>query len=142
AAHENRHQAKWVNSFHAGNWSFGGTLIFATGNPYTDALGPIRRLDENGFVEYILEPAKINGRRLPNYHRLDVSAVYNFPLGQNGDGKVGVSLYNVYNRINIRNKRIQLFNQVDGNGNITPLRIESDILHQPFIPNFFIQANF
>ncbi|MEM7514109.1 MAG: TonB-dependent receptor [Bacteroidota bacterium] len=142
ASHENRHQVKLVNSIHLGNWSFGGTLIFATGNPYTDALGPIRRLDENGFVEYILEPAKINGRRLPNYHRLDISAVYNFPIGLNGNGKFGVSLYNVYNRINIRNKRIQLFNQVDGNGNVTPLRIESDILHQPFIPNFFIQANF
>ena len=142
AAHENRHQVKLVNSIHLGKWSFGGTLIFATGNPYTDAIGPVRSLDENGLVNFYLEPAQINGRRLPNYHRLDGSAVYNFPIGQNGNGKIGLSLYNVYNRLNIRDKRIQLFNQVDRNGNVTPIRIESDILHQPFIPNFFIQASF
>ncbi|MEM9932530.1 MAG: TonB-dependent receptor [Bacteroidota bacterium] len=146
AAHENRHQIKVVNSLHLGNWSFGGTFVLATGNPYTDAIGPIKEVDENGLVEFYIEPGQINARRLPTYHRLDLSAVYSFRIGQQGKGKVGISMYNLYNRQNIRARRFQLFPEIDSNGNVDSSRapgfVSSDILHQGFIPNFFIQASF
>lgn len=44
----------------------------------------------------------VNTEKLPNYHRLDVSSVYNFSFSKQSGikGKVGFSIWNLYNRKN------------------------------------------
>jgi hypothetical protein len=45
----------------------------------------------------------VNGARLPNYHRLDISATYRFNFSKNEKwkGKLGFSLLNIYDQENI-----------------------------------------
>ena len=49
-----------------------------------------------------IEFAGINTERLPQYHRLDFSSTYSFNLSKNSktQGKIGLSIRNVYNRKN------------------------------------------
>lgn len=49
-----------------------------------------------------LEFNSINTGRLPNYHRLDISTVYNFKFSKTGNtkGKLGLSVRNIYNQKN------------------------------------------
>jgi len=42
-----------------------------------------------------------NGFRFPDYHRLDISATYDFEDFFGGKANAGLSLYNLYNRKNV-----------------------------------------
>jgi ferric enterobactin receptor len=70
------HEFKSINMYHLQRWSFAATFIFSTGHPYTAPLGSysVTTLDGNK-VNYLTISAK-NGERLPDYHRLDLSATY------------------------------------------------------------------
>jgi len=65
-----------------------------TGKPFT---GSTQGVDGLEFNE------GINTKRLPNYHRLDVSSTYafNFSEASKIKGKIGFSIRNVYNRNNL-----------------------------------------
>ncbi len=71
-------------------WSLGANFVFATGLPST---WPVARYEFGGVIlgEYELR----NARRLPAYHRLDVSATKRF-----GRGELRFGVFNVYNRFN------------------------------------------
>ena len=68
-----------------------------------------------------------NALRLPNYHRLDLSATYNFRINQT-KADLGLSLFNLYNRQNIWYKE---FDVIDGE------LLETDVLLQSFTPSLF-----
>jgi ferric enterobactin receptor len=95
------HEVKYINMYHWQRWSFAATFIFSTGHPYTAPLGSytVQTLDGNKTT-YLTISAK-NGERLPDYHRLDLSATYDL-LKVDGIkmGSIGLSLFNVYNHIN------------------------------------------
>lgn len=65
-----------------------------TGKPFT---GSSQGVDGLEFNE------GINTKRLPNYHRLDVSSTYSFNVSEASKlkGKIGFSIRNVYNRNNL-----------------------------------------
>lgn len=80
-----------------------------SGFPFTQTIGYYDRLVldnlfTGGFVRETGEPYSLlglkNAARLPVYHRLDASAVYDFTLGAL-KGSVGLHIVNVYNHKNI-----------------------------------------
>ncbi len=97
-----RHEFKSVNIYKLGRWDLGATWFYATGKPYTSILGgyTVKLLD--GTEKDFTDPSTTNGNRLPASHRLDVSAVYNFP-----HGSIGLSVYNLYGQTNVWYKKYQ-----------------------------------
>ena len=90
-----RHQFLWTNSLKIKQFDFSLGWTYRTGIPYTFATG-LTADDKINFQA-------INGKRLPDYHRLDFSATYKFSFttDNNWNGKIGVSLLNMYNQKNI-----------------------------------------
>ena len=92
------HQLSWSHSYEWKNINLSLGWIIRTGTPYTKALGLIETNDA-----VLIEFDEINKNRLPNYHRLDISATYKFNISKNEKwkGKFGFSLQNIYNNNNI-----------------------------------------
>lgn len=76
-------------------WSLSALFTLATGNAYTK---PISRYLVAGNV--INEYGAYNGARMPTYHRMDLSATYQFPVKGRYQSILSFSVYNVYNRRN------------------------------------------
>lgn len=101
ASNDVTHEFKTVVSYQYKDWVFGATWIYTTGRPYTAPEGGYQlTLLDGTVVDYINVSVK-NGKRLPDYHRFDISATYNFTLGQAAPASIGVSLFNAYNRKNV-----------------------------------------
>ncbi|MBI1227160.1 MAG: TonB-dependent receptor plug domain-containing protein [Bacteroidetes bacterium] len=93
------HEVKLVGNYKLGQWAFGATFIYATGKPYTAPTGfyQVNLLD--GSTADFFEVSGKNAFRLPAYHRVDISATYDFRLGRS-KANLGLSLFNIYNRKN------------------------------------------
>jgi hypothetical protein len=76
-------------------WSLGGAFVFYTGNATTFPSGKYEVADNT--VYYYTER---NGYRMPNYHRLDLSATYEKPRKGRFQSSWNFGLYNVYGREN------------------------------------------
>jgi ferric enterobactin receptor len=120
-----RHEFKVVNSYKWGRWDLALTWIYASGKPYTSIEGGygVKLLD--GTAKDFTNPSGKNANRLPNYHRMDVSATYNFP-----HGSLALSVFNVYGHTNIWYKK---FNVVESN-NEKSLTV-TDVEYLGFTPN-------
>jgi len=106
-----RHEFKSINMYHYYRWNFAAVFIFSTGHPYTSPLSTytITSVDGNTLTSYNV--AKINSERLPDYHRLDLSATYDLlKLSSQKIGSIGLSLFNVYNHANIWYREYQVVN--------------------------------
>lgn len=100
---DRRHEAKLVYSFRPGRFSFNAVFVYAQGLPYTAATGVVDVDLINGGTRPLVAFSELNGARLPDYHRLDLSATYACDaLG--GKLLIGLSVYNVYDRMNIRDR--------------------------------------
>jgi hypothetical protein len=67
------------------------TFVFNTGNAVTF---PVGKYDVNGTTyPYYTER---NGYRMPNYHRLDIGATWDFKERPNFEHSINVSVYNAY----------------------------------------------
>ena len=73
-----------------------------------------------------------NGPRLAPYHRLDLSATYNFNVGS-GKGSMGLSLFNLYNRSNTWYKEFEI---------IESEIIETNVNYLGFTPSLFFNVSF
>lgn len=78
-------------------WQLGGNITYSTGRPITVPAG--RYQYDSYQVDYITER---NGYKLPDYHRMDLSATYNprKNKGRKWQGTWVFSVYNVYSRKN------------------------------------------
>ena len=116
------------------NWQFSFVFIYGSGARLTPPLS----IDEGNLtVQYDLNA--INDFQLPPYHRLDVSAKYQKKL-PNVDFELGLSLYNVYNRTNIKSRVFAAY--VDGNNGNIPTILPVDIALLGLTPNFFLNFKF
>lgn len=102
----NFHITNQINWSHSYNWnrlSFSLGWNYRTGIPYTKALG---LLSDDVTINY----DKLNGERLPNYHRLDFSTTYkfNFSKEEKWKGKIGLSIFNLYDKKNILSRTYEL----------------------------------
>ena len=129
-----RHEFKSVNIYKLGRWDLGATFLYATGKPYTSIVGgyTVKLLD--GTEKDFTDPSTTNGNRLPNAHRMDVSATYNF-----GHGSIGLSLYNVYGHTNVWYKKYQTV--TDPTTNQKYLSV-TDVNYLGFTPNITFSYKF
>jgi len=105
-----KHSLSWIHSY---QWkrlelSLGWTI--RTGRPFTPANG----ITDTGGV-FSIDYDEINSDRLNTYHRLDFSGSYKLNLSKKDTwrGKIGFSLFNIYNQNNTLNRT---FNIKSNNG--------------------------
>ncbi len=133
ALHDQTHEFKVVNSFRLGNWNLSGTWVYSTGKPYTSPIGGYELdLLDNTTASFISVGEK-NAFRLPDYHRMDLSATYSFDLGINSKAEAGLSIFNIYNRTNIWYKTFEV---------IEDDLITTDVTTLGFTPNIFFNFKF
>ncbi len=103
------HEFKIVGIYKWGRWDFSANWIFATGRPYTAPAGAYSiNLLDNTSLDYFTVTNK-NSLRLPDYHRLDVSANWHFYNEHHKDiGYIGLSIFNAYNHTNIWYKQFEV----------------------------------
>ena len=94
-------------------WTISGSWVFATGNPTSY---PIAKYDFQGHTLYYY--SERNSQRLPEYHRLDLSATYDFKKNEGRKFKqsLNLSFYNVYCR---RNAYSITYRQNEDNPNVS-----------------------
>ena len=150
ASQDQRHEIKLINMMSVGRWDLSSTWVYGSGKPYSDpGQGtPLITLDSLN-INYVAAD-NINTERLPDYHRLDLAAAYNFNIGK-GKGQLGLSIYNVYGRKNVKYKRFTRLNIDDianenaGRGATVsnePRYMEADVLLLGFTPNIFVNLRF
>lgn len=93
-------------------WSLGANFVYYTGNAITFPSG---KYELNGKTMFYY--TERNGYRMPDYHRLDLSATYEpKPADKRFHSSWSFGLYNVYNR---KNAYIIDFRENENNANIT-----------------------
>lgn len=127
ANQDQTHEFKVVGSYKLNNWTFGTTFIYATGRPYTAPTGfyEVRLLD--GSTADFFEVSAKNALRLPDYHRWDISATYDFKFGTS-NASLGLSFFNLYNRNNVWYKEYEV---IEGE------LLETDVSLLNFTPSLF-----
>jgi hypothetical protein len=98
AKYDRRHDVNIVLGYElTEKWKFGGTWVYATGNAITapQALYTIEGTIAEQFT-------KLNGFRIPAYHRADISATYTpkHIKKRRIEGSWTFSVYNIYSRFN------------------------------------------
>ena len=121
------HEFKAVLMYSLHDWDLASTFIYATGRPYTEVLGVM----EDSFPA-TYEVGIKNNERYDAYHRLDLSATYNFKFNGGSHGQAGLSLFNVYNREN------EWYTEYDIVENEI---LETQINYRGFTPSLFIKWN-
>jgi hypothetical protein len=131
ADHDRRHEVNVVAKYNWGVYSFAATWVYASGSPYTapESQYFIPLLD--GEVNSYIHVSDKNANRLPDYHRLDLSASRKFE-SDNWATEIGVSIFNTYNHKNVWYR--------DYNLNTTPITI-TDVVMLGFTPTVYIQMN-
>ncbi|WP_103068942.1 TonB-dependent receptor [Aquimarina sediminis] len=84
------HNFRVSNTYELSSWEFSLGWLWRSGAPFTDA----------NLVNEEIEFGSANAKRLPEYHRLDLSAIYRFSFDKsdNWRGQIGASILNLYNR--------------------------------------------
>lgn len=96
ASHERPHELNVVAIYAVGkHWNFGGTIVYASGTPYTPAK-TLYVLNNNIIMKY----GKYNSSRLKPYIRLDLSVNYKWVGRNNSEHGINFSLYNATSRTN------------------------------------------
>ncbi len=96
------HSFRISNTLQLEKWQFSLGWQFRTGKPTTPVNSYEIKIDADGENAGVVNFGAINNARLPDFHRLDGSVLYNFNI-HSGTKKLkaqlGVSVLNIYNRI-------------------------------------------
>ncbi|MDR0543273.1 MAG: TonB-dependent receptor [Dysgonamonadaceae bacterium] len=83
------------------NLTLSASWIYATGKPFTEPIGAYTlTTPNNGNMNFIIVDKK-NNARYPDYHRLDLLAKYDLSFIKEVKSSLSISLFNVYDRINV-----------------------------------------
>ena len=110
---DRRHNVNLVGSYTFGkklDWEFNARWNFGSGFPFSGTQGFYEYQNfsdglytdpnsTNGTLGIIYGP--LNGKRLPPYHRMDISLKKEFALGKNSNLDITASAINIYDRENI-----------------------------------------
>ncbi|MDY8136441.1 TonB-dependent receptor [Aquimarina sp. 2201CG5-10] len=133
------HYFSWVHSYQLDNFEFSLGWNIRTGRPFTPARG-VRETTTAFFIDY----ERVNSERLDDYHRLDFSASYkfNFSKNQKWKGKIGFSLFNLYDRKNILNRIYAIRLDNSNPAGTKALLQEIDTFSSGITPNLSFRVNF
>lgn len=127
-----RHTLTFAGTYTHNNFKISLGLNYRSGKPFTepDTDNPI----DTGFFPNRVNYKLPNSSRLPEYLRMDASAIYNFDIGRTIKATMGASVLNLINRENILNTyyRINDVNEVE--------QVESVSLG--LTPNFSFRVKF
>jgi ferric enterobactin receptor len=134
ALHDQTHEFKAVYSHQVNDWDFSATFIYASGTPYTAPEGVYQLTLLDGTVYDYIHVSDKNSYRLPDYHRLDISAGYNFRLGKS-KASLGISIFNLYDHDNIWYKEYDTDEETGQliETNITKLGITPNVSFRVFL---------
>ncbi|MDP4587110.1 MAG: hypothetical protein NWS86_02940, partial [Flavobacteriales bacterium] len=129
------HEFKAIYLFRKGPWKAAATWVYGSGIPTTDYLGtyqvdllPNQSTNWPGFGALL-------GSRLPAYHRLDLSGDYGFSWG-GANVFLGLSVFNVYDRLNVRDQQFYVSGVSQGGLNVEL----SQIAYLGFTPSLQISV--
>lgn len=126
ASNDVRHEFKTVHMYKWNRFDFSATFIYASGRPYTAPSGAYSVTMLDGSTQTYFSVSGKNQFRLPAYHRLDLGVTYNFGDKGSGNGSIGLSLFNVYNRQNVWYKNYEVSDNTI---------IATDVKYLGFTPN-------
>lgn len=96
ARYDRRHDVSILVNYELNDkWNFSTVWVFSTGNASTIP-NSFYTINGNLYIDY----GDHNAWRMPNYHRLDLSATWNAFNRKHVAGNLNFSIYNVYNRKN------------------------------------------
>ncbi len=124
-----RHELKIVGIYKYKNWDFSATWIFASGRPYTSPEGGYQTVLLDGTAQQYINVSDKNVARLPEYHRMDVAATFNWKSGKGAARAISLSVFNVYDRANVWYKQFTV-----QSGNV----IENNVNYLGFTPNLSV----
>lgn len=125
SAYDQTHQFKWTNIYAYKKWNFSSLTLFSTGQPYIESTSK----DTNFNTTRVYN-------RLPDYFRIDVSANYNFNIGQ-VNLTPGFSVLNLMNTQNYLDIYIRNFGF--GNNQTTETTL---VKAQEITLNFYLNFRF
>ena len=134
---DQRHEFNHVVQYQLGKWQFSSVFIYGSGKPFTP---PETSFEES--TDALFDISRINSKRLPDYHRLDLSAKYSTDV-KTLRIETGLTLFNVYNQRNIRNRYHAFqfeFDEVTDEEVITTVPIDQRLLG--ITPNIFFNIHF
>lgn len=99
---DQRHVLSLSNTFNYKNFEFAFGWQYATGKPFSEATEILEFQDESGAADSEIIYGNQNNKRLPDYHRLDASVLYDFYLQKekNIKARFGISVINLYDKKN------------------------------------------
>ncbi|MEO0725860.1 MAG: TonB-dependent receptor [Bacteroidota bacterium] len=143
ASHDRPHSFTSVHQWEFNRWNLSLSWNLRTGRAHTEAIGVEVTEGDNGEEESMPEYdfTQTNAFRLPVYHRLDASFLYKFPVGSKGaNGRIGLSILNVYNRENTLSR--QYFSFFDDDDLVDDYVLEPiDRAMLPFTPNMVVRMH-
>ena len=111
---DRRHSVNLIGSYKFGknnSWEINTRWNFGSGLPFTQTQGYYNKIDfadgastdvtTANSNELAIVYGKLNGGRLPTYHRLDINIKKTFTFNENTVLEVNAGATNVYNRENI-----------------------------------------
>lgn len=131
ASHDRTHELKTVGTYKWKNWTFSATWVYTTGSPYTAPESQYYLTMLDGTDLSYFHVSDKNVYRMPDYHRLDISASRQFET-EHFNWDAGLSIYNLYNRDNVAYREYNL--------DVTPI-VVSDVNYLGFTPSLFIKLH-
>ena len=101
APNTQKNEFKIFNNYELNGWNFSVNFIYGSGKAFTEPSYNynITLLDDSNLNFIGVGPK--NGSLLPDYHRLDLSIHHIFNINDNTKGDVGLSIFNLYNNLNV-----------------------------------------
>jgi len=134
------HSFTWSHTYKLNQFEFSLGWKLRSGIPYTEATGTHKDQNNNLRVTY----GSVNEKRLPNYQKFDFSSTYkfNFSKKKKVEGKIGVSLTNIFNKKNILDRTYEL-KFVNSQGNVEEQKlVKTDRISLGFTPNLVFRLTF
>ena len=137
---DQRHEFKVVNMLSIGKWDLALNWVYGSGKPYSVPSGTYTLTFLDSAKQEFAAIDNFNGNRLPDYHRMDFSATFNFSIGK-GKAQTGLSIFNLYGRENIKFRRFTRVNFDEGTDQIleVPKFVVNDVKLLGFTPNLFFR---
>lgn len=112
------HEVKFNYELKLKNWSINALWVYSSGGPFTSLLGSYSIALPDGTSREMPVYGKYNSSRLPDYHRLDLTLAWkkNF---KNCRLEIVASVFNVYNRSNVRNIQYVVLNNYNDAGRLS-----------------------